>query len=123
MKTILIVEDDLSLARALDDKLRNSGFKTIVGKDGFDGLESALKFHPDLILLDIIMPKVDGITFLKELREDEWGKNAKVIILSNLLSMDKITKDLKLKTNGVFVKLDVSLNEIVEDVNRTLNGN
>jgi len=83
-KTILIVEDEPALCEALRDKLLREGFTVLAAKDGKEGLEIALIDHPDLILLDIIMPVMDGMTMLNKLRADPWGKGALVIILTNL---------------------------------------
>jgi len=83
-KTILVVEDESLLLNALCDKLTREGFAVLEAKNGKEGLEVALRKHPDLILLDIIMPVMDGMTMLKKLREDTWGKDVKVIILTNL---------------------------------------
>jgi two-component system chemotaxis response regulator CheY len=84
MNTILIVEDELPLRKILKDELIAAGFNVLEAKDGVEGLDVALKNHPDLILVDILMPKMDGITMLKQLREDPLGKKIQVMILSNL---------------------------------------
>lgn len=83
-KTILIAEDELLLRNALRDKLMREGFAVLEAKNGKEGLKIALSKHPDLILLDIIMPIMDGMTMLAKLREDKWGKDARVIVLTNL---------------------------------------
>lgn len=81
---ILIVEDETSLRNALCDKLAYEGFVVLEAKNGEEGLAVALHEHPDLILLDIVMPVMDGITMLSKIRIDAWGKDAKVIVLTNL---------------------------------------
>lgn len=86
---ILVVEDEKILADVLDEKLTAEGFKVVKAADGGEGLEVAVKEHPDLILLDILMPKVDGLTMLKNLRKDTWGKHASIVILTNLRNPDK----------------------------------
>lgn len=70
--------------------LSNHGYIVHTAMDGEDGLKKALDGHPDLILLDIRIPKMDGMTVLKQLRSDKWGKDAKVIILTNLDATDRI---------------------------------
>lgn len=89
-KKILIVEDELDLRKALVDELTLSGFVVLEAKNGKEGLACALKEHPDLILLDIVMPEMDGMAMMKKLREDVWGETAPIIMLTNLSANDKI---------------------------------
>ena len=77
-KKILIVEDEEDMLRALVDELGHEGFETLEAKNGKEGLSIALKERPDLILLDILMPEMDGMAVMKHLRGDVWGK--KVLI-------------------------------------------
>ena len=85
-KKILIVEDEVVVALPLLDTLKKEGFDVIKAKDGEEGLAVALRDRPDLILLDILMPKMDGLTMMKKLRaENEWGKKAPIIFCKNLL--------------------------------------
>lgn len=81
---VLIIEDETPLRKALLRKFVSAGFEVREARDGEEGLAIATHEHPDLILLDIIMPVMDGITMLKELRKDAWGKDAHVIMLTNL---------------------------------------
>jgi DNA-binding response OmpR family regulator len=88
--SILIVEDEASLRGALVDKFTRENFTVFEAKDGEIGLSLALKEEPDIILLDMMMPKKDGITMLHELRgENEWGKHVPVLLLTNVSSDDK----------------------------------
>jgi len=80
---ILIVEDELTLVTALSEKFTREGFEVLTANNGKKGLQSALKNKPDLILLDILMPVMDGMTMLKHLRKDPWGVNVFVFILTN----------------------------------------
>lgn len=89
---ILLVEDDKITLDMYRKMLENHGYRVSIAIDGEEGLIMSLRDHPDLILLDILMPKMDGITMLNKLREDPWGKQAKVIILTNLDANDKIIK-------------------------------
>ena len=89
-QTILLVEDDKVLVSMYQTLLQNHGYTVTIGYNGEEGLKKALSDHPDLILLDVRMPKMDGITMLEHLRKDAWGENAKVIILSNLDPTDQI---------------------------------
>jgi len=85
-KTVLIVEDERSLREAIGDVLRLKKFFVLEAKNGKDGLEMALAKHPDIILLDQIMPEMDGMSALKMIRQDKWGANVPVILLTNLSS-------------------------------------
>lgn len=79
---ILVVEDSKLLRTIAVDTLKTEGFGIYEAGNGRDGLRSALGVHPDIILLDIIMPIMDGLSMLKSLREDEWGKSVPVILLT-----------------------------------------
>ena len=115
-KTILIVEDDAPLRNALRDKLICEGFTTLEAKNGAEGLEVALAEHPDLILLDIVMPVMDGITMLKKLRKDEWGKNARIIMLTNLSDTEKMTEAIEQGSYDYLVKSDWKIEDIIAKV-------
>ena len=114
--TILVVEDEASLRDALVDKFSREGFSMLEAKNGEIGLETALVKHPDMILLDIVMPVMDGITMLKKLREDAWGKTAKVIILTNLNDEAKLADALEQGTYEYLVKSDWKMENIVSTV-------
>lgn len=122
-KTILIVEDDLPVLNALVDKLNREGFNILQAKNGEDGFIMANKNHPDIILLDIIMPKMDGLTMMKKLRaEDAWGKSVPIIILTNL-SNDGETIDrsiMKDKPACYLIKTDWSMTDVVEKIKQQL---
>lgn len=93
-KTILLIEDDIGFQKSVADELINAGFRVLVTSDGKAGLDTALSEHPDLILLDIMLPKMNGLDVLKALRVDSWGKNVQVIILTALEANEKIMKEL-----------------------------
>lgn len=119
-KTILIVEDEDSLVGAVHDKLEEAGFATLRAKNGEEGLATALREHPDLVLLDILMPKMDGLEMLKKLREDVWGKKVEVIVLTNISGNEKVAEVLD---NGAFeylVKTDIKIEEVVAKVKQKL---
>lgn len=120
-KTILIVEDEEDLREALIDKLRREGFLPLGAKDGEEGLKLALKEHPDLILLDIVMPKMDGMTMMKKLREDNWGKNVSIILLTNLSATEEIvTGIVEDRPFYYLVKSDWKINDVIEKVKEVL---
>jgi DNA-binding response OmpR family regulator len=119
-KKILIVEDEKSLRKALHDKMSYEGFGVLESSDGEAGLSTALATHPDLILLDIIMPKMDGLTMLKKLREDAWGTTVPVIMLTNLSDGAKIAESQKSNVLDYLVKTDWSLEYVVDKVKENL---
>ena len=118
--TILVVEDENSLNKALIDKFSHSGFSTLQAKNGQEGFEMATQKHPDLILLDIVMPRMDGITMLKKLRQDEWGKKVEVIMLTNLNEVEKISEAVSQGSYDYLVKTDWKLDAVVEKVKEKL---
>lgn len=120
-KIILIVEDEKTLRDALHLKLSKSGFDVIEASNGEEALAFSLDKHPDLILLDLIMPRMDGITMLRLLRNDDWGKNVPVIILTNIILDENKRKDiLDLEPTYYFVKVDIKIEELVNKIKEKL---
>lgn len=115
-KKILVVEDEPSLLGALQNKLTQEGFEYIEARNGQIGLEKALQEKPDLILLDIIMPVMDGLTMLNKLREDEWGKTAPVIVLTNLSDDEKVMEAVKQGSYDYLIKSNWSINEVISKI-------
>ncbi len=115
-KKVLVVEDDKVLRRVIVDNLKAEGFTVFEAEDGVQGLSVAGAEHPDLILLDVVMPKMDGISMLEKLREDEWGKTARVIMLTNLSDTEKIAKVAERGVSDYLVKADWDIASIVEKV-------
>lgn len=120
-KKILIVEDEQFISQTISNKFKISGFEVLNATDGFSGLKQAFDSHPDIILLDIVMPDMDGITMLKKLREDEWGKNIPVIMLTNLSDADKIAEVMTLGVTDFLVKANWELSDVVKLVSEKLN--
>jgi len=120
-KTILIVEDEQSIQGALCDKLREEGFLVLEARNGQEGLNVALSKRPDLILLDIVMPVMDGMTMLKSLRQDSWGKNVSVMLLTNLTEQEKVSEAVALGSFDYLVKTDWSLADVVKKIKEKLN--
>jgi two-component system alkaline phosphatase synthesis response regulator PhoP len=119
-KKILIVDDEAVLLNLLSTKISQAGFSVIEARDGDEGLQKALEHHPDLILLDIIMPKMDGVTVLKNLRQDPWGKKVPVIILSNLNTAESVEKSLANGAYDYLIKIDYTLEDLVNIVKKRL---
>lgn len=119
-KIILVAEDEEPLRRVLNDILSFEGYQVIEAVNGEEGLERVLKEHPDLILLDIVMPKMNGLAMLKKLRADDWGKTASVIILTNLSDNDEVIKAAESEGIPYFVKTDIKINEVIDKVKEKL---
>lgn len=117
-KTILIVEDEHALRWILADTLRSSGFEVYEARNGLEGLLLALEKRPDLILLDILLPHMDGIQMAKSLRRDPWGATAKIIILTNLGNFETIGDATGAGVQDYLVKNDWSLEDVVKLVSR-----
>jgi two-component system, OmpR family, alkaline phosphatase synthesis response regulator PhoP len=115
-KKVLVVDDEKDLRDAVKTALVYEGFEVEVAEDGVEGYAKAREMHPDLILLDILMPKQNGIDMLKAIRKESWGKDTQVIIMTVLDDMAKISEALESGANEYLVKTDVSLGGIVEKV-------
>jgi DNA-binding response OmpR family regulator len=113
---VLIVEDDKFLRKACEVGLKKQGFVVLTAEDGQEGLEKAISGSPDLILLDLLMPRLSGMETLKALKEDEQTRHIPVVILSNSsIELDKQrAKDLG--AIGYLVKASLSLQELGERV-------
>ena len=113
---ILIVEDDKFLRELIARKLTKEGFKIEEAIDGEDGLEKAQKLKPDLILLDLILPGMNGFEVLSQIKNDPQLAQIPVVILSNLGQKDEVEKGLKLGAVDFLVKAHFTPQEIVEKI-------
>ncbi len=121
-KTILIIEDEKSLRGAVVDILHLKNFVSLEAKNGREGLELAFSKHPDLILLDLIMPEMDGMTTLKRIRADAWGKKVPIIILTNLSATKEQVKEEAIMQDATYylIKSDWKLHDIVKKIEKIL---
>jgi len=117
---ILIVEDDESLLNVLTDSFTAEGFTVLSAANGAIGLETALKEQPDIILLDIQMPVMDGLAMLDKLRQDDWGKQAEVILLTNFSDTEKVAIAAEKGAYDYLVKSDWKTEDIVKRVKKKL---
>ena len=120
MRKILFIEDESALQRAVSDFLGQEGLKVVSALDGETGLRMAKSEAPDLILLDLILPKLNGFEVLKELSTDEKTKKIPVIVLTNLEGVEDIKKSLELGATTYLIKEDYRLEEVVEKIKKTL---
>jgi two-component system alkaline phosphatase synthesis response regulator PhoP len=115
-KSVLVIDDEESLLNVLSQKFSDEGIIAYVAHNGREGLQVALEKHPDLILLDIMMPEMDGFDVMKHLQEDEWGKTVPVILLTNSSSIDTVAKAVSTGMSEFLVKTDLRLDEVVDKV-------
>lgn len=119
-KKILIIDDEPALLNALVDKFTREGFEVLTAENGQDGFKCATKNHPDIILLDIVMPIMDGLEMLGKLRKDVWGKKVKVILLTNLSNPVKNSEYFDKKSSNYMLKSDWKIENIVKQVNKKI---
>lgn len=119
-KKVLLAEDDPDMLDALKDTFESNGFIASTARNGEEGLAVAIKEKPAIIILDILMPKMDGLTMLKKLREDSWGQYAPVVILTNLSESTKLAEALEIGVSEYIIKTDISLKDLVEKAKRII---
>ena len=123
-KKILIIEDDEILSKALRDFLSADGFEVTIASNGEIGIKMAKEKCPDLIVLDIILPKKDGYEVIKELKKRSGNaRNIPIVLLTNLGSFADVEKALRLGATTYLTKTDYSLEDIAKKIKETLNAN
>lgn len=120
MKKILIVEDDAILLSTLADNFAKEKFKIIKAGDGEAGLAMAISERPDLILLDIVMPKMDGVTMLKKLREHKECLAIPVVLLTNLSYDKEVEEAIKHGASDFLVKANWKIEDVIKRVRQKL---
>ena len=120
MKSILFIEDESALQKTFGDLLEAKGYRLISALDGEIGLALAKKEKPDLILLDIVLPKVNGLEVLGKLKDDPETKAIPIIILTNLEGINNVGKVLELGATTYLVKAQYSLDEVLEKIEKVL---
>jgi len=119
-KTILIVEDDKYLSKAYSIKIKNAGFNILLSSNGLDGLSIAKEKKPDLVVLDLLLPRVDGFEFLKRIKADEKTKNIPVLAISVLGQKADQERAMALGAEEYFIKTEYKLEEIIEKIREYL---
>ncbi len=120
MKNILFIEDDEFLRGVINKKLSAEGFNMISAIDGEEGIKKVKEEKLDLVLLDLILPNIDGFTVLEKMKEDAKTSKIPVLILSNLGQKENIEKGIKLGATDYLVKAQFTPEEIVEKVKNIL---
>lgn len=120
MSKILFIEDETSLQKTLSSALESAGYEIVSAYDGEKGLELAKQSQPDLILLDLILPKMNGFDVLNELKKDRQTKDVPVIVLTNLESVEDVEKVIGLGATTYLVKANYDLDDIVGKIGEVL---
>lgn len=120
MAKILLVEDDQVLVRMYQAKFKLEEFETEVAYDGQEGLEKVKDFQPDLVLLDLAMPRMNGFEFLEELKKMEKMKNIPVVVFSNLGQESDIQKAKDLGAKDYLIKINLTPRQVVEKIRQYL---
>ena len=119
-KKILFIEDESTLQKTVDEFLENKGYEIKGATDGQLGVKMAKKFQPDLILLDLILPKMNGFEVIKTLKKDKETRNIPIIVLTNLEGSEDVEKAISLGAKTYLVKANYELSEIAEKIKKSL---
>jgi len=120
MQYILLIEDDPFLIDIYSTKLKKSGFDVGIAKDGKEAVEKLKEKKPDLVVLDIVLPHLDGWEVLANIKEDSERKDTKVVVLSNLGQKEEVEKGLALGAAKYLIKAHHTPTEVVEEVKKCL---
>ena len=115
-KTILVAEDDLLYASVYQNKLTKEGFDVVVVGNGKEAVKKASELKPSLILMDLIMPEMDGFTALEKIKGDPETKNLKILVMSNLGQDSDIQRAKELGAEEYFIKANISIQELIEKI-------
>lgn len=117
---VLVVEDEEILLTGLKEELESGGYEVEGAGDGVEGLEKVKSFKPHLILLDLLMPKMDGMEMLQKLKADSETRDVPVVILTNLSDYEKISEALSLGAMDYLVKANYKLEDLLDKVRTVL---
>lgn len=120
MRNILIIEDDKLLVRTLAEKFSDAGFKVAIAYDGKEGLDYLSSNTPDFILLDVVMPIMDGLSLLKQIKLEEKTKYIPIIVLSNITNDSTLKQIEEFDVGRVWIKGQRSLDELIDEVKKQL---
>lgn len=117
---ILLVDDDMTLHEMYAERLRAEGYVIVSAYDGEEAIEKAYKENPDLILLDIMMPKINGIDVMKKLREDDETKGIPIILLTALVQEINKIKDMMQPYDSYLIKSEIMPQEVIKTIEKSL---
>lgn len=119
MTKVAIVEDDLAIAQMYRFKFESEGYEVQTAANGKLGFDLINSMRPDIILLDLMMPEMTGDQVLAKLRDTDWGKNIKVIILTNMGEQEIPASVRKLNVSGIVLKADMTPRQVADLVKKT----
>lgn len=117
---ILIIEDDRGIRHALEFILQKNGYEIFLASEGKSAIQIAVDEKPDLVILDIMIPEINGFKVLQKIKESEKTQNTKVFVFTNLSDEKDKKMAKKFGADGYFIKAEVSIDEIVKKINKTL---
>ena len=115
-KRVLVIEDSAYLAESLGDMLDMKGYEAIVAPTGRDGVNLAIEHKPNLILLDIRLPDIDGYEVYRRIREDKWGSKANILVLTASESTENISKNIDLPTEDILFKPEWGVKDLLDRI-------
>jgi DNA-binding response OmpR family regulator len=118
--TILVIEDSSYLADSLIDMLEMHNYNTLYSANGTDGVAIALEQHPDLILLDIRLPDINGYEVYRQIRATAWGATANIVVLTASESIENIANNIDLPLSDVMFKPDWSMQQLADIIAKKL---
>ncbi len=121
MKKILIIEDEKILGDIIHKKLSSEGYDVVLALDGQEGLDKTLEFLPNLILLDLMMPKMNGFEVIEALKKNDKTKNIPIIVISNSGQQTEIERVVDIGVKDYIIKAQFSPDEVIEKVRKYLN--
>ena len=121
-KTVLVIEDSPYLAESLVDMMNIKGHGALVAATGREGIRMAIEEKPDLVLLDIRLPDIDGYEVYQAIRQDSWGKNASIMVLTASESAKNIMKNIDLPDEKILYKPEWSAQDLVAKIDSVLRG-
>jgi len=120
MKNILLVEDDKFIIDIYTRKLKKAGFSVEIARDGEEALRKVKSIKPDLLILDIVLPNIDGWEIIKRIKKDKKLKDLKIVALTNLQRGEDIERGKSLGITGYFVKAHYTPSQIVEEIKNVM---
>lgn len=120
-KTILLVEDDVFVSDIYQTKISSEGYEVVLAENGLEAIKKLEKFIPNLILLDIVMPYMDGMETLRKIKSEEKWKKIPIILLTNLSDKEKIEEAMGVGADDFLIKSHFTPSEVISKVKMLLN--